>query len=60
MYSMDDPGKRMLKGTGDENSPGRIFATGLPAAVGGPLVRDLPDAVDPQQIVEVDPATGVL
>jgi hypothetical protein len=50
----------MLKGTGDENSPGRIFATGLPAAVGGPLVRDLPDAVDPQQIVEVDPATGVL
>ena len=30
----------------------------LPAAVGGGLVRDLPDAVDPQQIVEVEPFVG--
>ena len=29
--------------------------TRLPAAVGGGLVRDLPDAVDPQQIVEIEP-----
>jgi hypothetical protein len=38
----------------------RIVATDLPAAAGGRLVRNLPDALDPQQIVEVDPATGVL
>jgi hypothetical protein len=38
----------------------RIFAIGLPAAVSGGLVRDLPDAVDPQQIVEVDPSTGLV
>lgn len=29
-----------------------------PATVGGSLVRDLPDAVDPQQIVEVEPFIG--
>ncbi|MGA7264667.1 MAG: hypothetical protein WBX30_27795, partial [Stellaceae bacterium] len=32
--------------------------TRLPAAVSGGLVRDLPDAVDPQQIVEVEPFIG--
>src|SRR5215469_17170722 len=32
----------------------------LPAAVGDGLVRDLPDTVDPQQIVEVNPALGLV
>jgi hypothetical protein len=30
----------------------------LPAAVSCGLVRDLPDPVDPEQVVEVDPSIG--
>jgi|SRR5271157_480269 len=38
----------------------RVETGSLPVAVSGGLVRDLPDAVDPQQIVEVDPPAGLL
>src|ERR1700730_5719444 len=38
----------------------RVETRDLPAAVSGGLVRDLPDAVDPEQIVEVDPPTGLV
>ena len=34
--------------------------TGLPGAMSGGLVRDLPDAVDPEQIVEVDKGFGLV
>ena len=33
-------------------------AADLSAAMSGGLVRDLPDAVDPEQIVKVDPSIG--
>lgn len=32
----------------------------LPAAVGSGLIGDLPDAIDPEQTMEVDPATGLV
>src|ERR1700730_3495559 len=37
----------------------RVETKDLPAAVSGGLVHD-PDAVDPEQIVEVDPPTGLV
>jgi hypothetical protein len=38
----------------------RVETTDLPAAVSGGLVCDLPDPVDPEQIVEVDPPAGLV
>jgi len=32
----------------------------LPAAVSGGLIRDLPDPVDSEQVVEIDPAVGLV